>query len=333
MAFFRNREIKRFALWMAAICAAAIIAGFVIGAITGIFAAVLCGVFAAAFFVFTRKRYSDIAFLCEQIDIVLHGKDTYDIDVCNEGELSILQNEIHKMTVRLKEQSDMLKKEKAYLSDSMADIAHQLRTPLTSINMIVSFLGKTDLEPGRRFELVRELESLLSRIDWLITTLLRMSKIDAGTAAFQKKPVFVKTLLQKAVEPFLIPLELRNIGLLVNGDESAHFIGDMQWTAEAVGNIIKNCMEHCQSGGLIEIDYAENALFTEVVIRDNGGGIPPQDLPHIFERFFQGKNAKDSSFGVGLALCRMILSLQNATVKAANGVAGGAVFTIKFYSH
>jgi len=331
MALFRNREIKKFTFLMAVICAIAIITGFLIGTITGILTAILCGIFCAVFFVFTKRRYKDIAFLCEQIDIVLHGKDIFDINICNEGELSILQSEIHKMTVRLKEQSDLLKKEKVYLSDSMADIAHQLRTPLTSINMIVSFLGQPNLEPQWHMELLHELQSLLSRIDWLITTLLKISKIDAGTAVFQREPMPVKTLLQKAVEPFLISLELRDIKLKVDGDEEAHFTGDLQWTSEAVGNIIKNCMEHCEGGGLIDIEYAENALFTEIIIKDNGDGIDMEDLPHVFERFYQGKNARDTSFGVGLALCRMILSLQNATIKAANNADYGACFTVKFY--
>lgn len=316
---------------MASVCVIAVLTGFLAGTITGIFAAIICGVFCAAFSVFTKRRYKDIAFLCEQIDIILHGKDTFDINICNEGELSILQSEIHKMTVRLREQSDLLKKEKVYLSDSIADIAHQLKTPLTSIHMIVSFLGQPNLKSQRRMELARELQSLLSRIDWLITTLLKISKIDAGTAVFQQRPVSVKAMLQKAAEPFLIPLELRNIELKINGDEEARFTGDLQWTSEAASNIIKNCIEHCKSGGLIEIAYAENTLFTEIVIKDNGGGIDAQDLPHIFERFYQGKNAKDSSFGVGLALCRKILSLQNATIKAANNAGSGACFTIRFY--
>ncbi|WP_276624025.1 sensor histidine kinase [Syntrophomonas wolfei] len=331
MAFLRNREIRIFALLMAAICVIAVITGFVISFITGVFTTILCGLFCMAFFVFTRKRYRDIAFLGEQIDIVLHGKDGFDLNMFNEGELSILQSEIHKMTVRLKEQSDMLKKEKVYLSDSIADIAHQLKTPLTSINMIVSFLGHSDLEPQHRLELVGEMKSLLARIDWLITTLLKISKIDAGTAIFQKEPVSVPILLQKAAEPFLIPLELRNIELRVNGDGVAQFTGDLRWTSEAIGNILKNCMEHCENGGLIEIDYTPNPLFTEIIIKDNGSGIDADDLPHIFERFYQGKDAKDSSFGVGLALGRMILSLQNATIKAANRTDGGACFTIRFY--
>ena len=331
MAFFRNREIKIFALLMAAICVIAVITGFVISFITGVFTAILCGLFCMVYFVFTRQRYRDIAFLGEQIDIVLHGKDGFDPNMFNEGELSILQSEIHKMTVRLKEQSDMLKKEKVYLSDSIADIAHQLKTPLTSINMIVSFLGHSDLEPQHRLELVGELKSLLARIDWLITTLLKISKIDAGTAIFQKEPVSVPILLQKAAEPFLISLELRNIELRINGDDAAQFIGDLRWTSEAIGNIFKNCMEHCGNGGLIEIDYTLTPLFTEIIIKDNGSGINAEDLPYIFERFYQGKDAKDSSFGVGLAFCRMILSLQNATIKAANRTDGGACFTIRFY--
>jgi len=105
----------------------------------------------------------------------------------------------------------------------------------------------------------------------------------------------------------------------------------LRWTSEAIGNIFKNCMEHCGNGGLIEIDYTLTPLFTEIIIKDNGSGINAEDLPYIFERFYQGKDAKDSSFGVGLAFCRMILSLQNATIKAANRTDGGACFAIRFY--
>ena len=330
-AVFRNREIRNFTLLLAAVCVIAVITGFVINFITGVFTIILCSLFCMAFFIFTGKRYRDIAFLSEQIDIVLHGKDGFDLNMFNEGELSILQSEIHKMTVRLKEQADMLKKEKMYLSDSMADIAHQLKTPLTSINMIASFLGHCDLEPQHRLELVGEMKSLLVRIDWLITTLLKISKIDAGTAIFQREPVAVSILLQKAAEPFLIPLELRKIELRVNGDDTIQFTGDLRWTSEAIGNILKNCMEHCENGGLIEIDYIQNPLFTEIIIRDNGPGIDADDLPHIFERFYQGKDVSGSNFGVGLALARMILSRQNGSIKAANRTDGGACFTIRFY--
>jgi signal transduction histidine kinase len=304
---------------------------FLIGVTVGGITLLSCTVLCIVFYVFTRKRYQDLAALSEQIDTILHGNDRIDIDVFREGELSILQSEIQKMTVRLREQADALKKDKTFLSDSLADIAHQLRTPMTSIHMLVSFLKKPDMQPAQRQRFIRDLEILLSRTDWLLSTLLKISKIDAGTAIFQHEPVVLRTLLKKAAEPLEIQLELRNIRLIIGCDETISFIGDLGWTAEAVGNILKNCMEYAGEEGTIEIDCSENAVFTELVIKDSGSGIAPEDLPHIFERFYQGASQKDGSFGVGLALCRMILSAQNATVKATNHPDGGACFTVRFY--
>jgi len=331
MAFFRNKEIQRLALCLAATCGVLTAAAFFLNYAAGACVLAACVILSAVFYLYTLKRYQSIAALSEQIDLILHGNDSFDIHAFDEGELYILQSEIQKMTVRLREQTHALEKDKAFLSDSLADIAHQLRTPLTSINMLTSFLARPYLGAGQRLDFSRELGSLLLRMDWLLAALLKMSKIDAGTATFKKDTAPLCALLKKAAEPLGIPLELRGIELLVNCDEKIIFIGDMHWTAEAIGNILKNCMEHTPGGGRIEIECAENAVFTEIVIKDSGSGIAPEDMPHIFERFYQGGHAKEGSFGVGLALCRMILSEQNATVKASNSPEGGAVFTVRFY--
>jgi len=332
MGIFKNREIKRFAFFLAAICAVLITAGFIVSVSAGILAIAACVIFCTAFFIFTRKRYRDISSLSEQIDKILHGNDSVDLSAFNEGELSILHSEIQKMTVRLREQTDTLRKDKSYLADSLADIAHQMRTPMTSIRMLASFLARPELDAEQRLEFGRELESLLSRIDWLLAALLKISKIDAGTANFAKEEIPIYKLLKKAAEPLEIPLDLRNITLNINCDKDITVTGDLNWTAEAIGNILKNCMEHTPESGRIEINCSWNAVFTEIKIQDNGNGIDKSDLPHIFERFYQGKHSRDGSFGVGLALCRMILSAQNATVKAENNPEGGACFIMKFYN-
>ena len=331
MAFFRNKEMKRFATVLSILTILGSAAGFMINFVSGLLIFVLCTALCILFFIFTRRRYNALAELCEQIDLVLHGQQALNIGLYTEGELSILRSEIHKMTVRLREQADQLRQDKLSLSNSMADITHQLRTPMTSIHMIVSFLGEAQLPSERRLELVSELRTLLLRIDWLVTTLLKLSKLDAGTVVFQSDRIAVAALLERAMEPFLIPLELHDISVEVHGDAHCYFTGDLPWSAEALGNIIKNCMEHCEDGGAIHIDYSQNALFTQIEISDSGEGISPEDLPHIFERFYQGKHARELNFGIGLALCRTILSFQNATIKASNNAQGGACFTIKFY--
>lgn len=233
------------------------------------------------------------------------------------------------MTIRLREQQQTLTREKAHLADSIADISHQIRTPLTSINLLIGLLSEPKLTDARRQQLIHELYELLSRIDWLITTLLKISRLDAGTVQFKQEQVSLEELLKKACVTLLIPVELRRQELRIHADGA--FRGDLSWTCEAIGNIVKNCMEHTPEGGGIEIDAAENALYSEIIIKDNGTGISSEDLPHIFERFYKGKDSDGKSFGIGLALSRMIITGQGGTVKAENRKPAGAMFTIRFY--
>lgn len=245
--------------------------------------------------------------------------------LCNIiGMMNGLPREPRKKFVHQKLISD-----KEYLADSLADISHQIRTPLTSINLLVERLSASGLTDECRHQLTNELYGLLDRIDWLITTLLKISKLDAGTVQFNKETVSMETLINKSCAPLLIPIELRGQELIIRAE--GNFYGDPAWTSEAVGNIVKNCMEHTPDGGKIEIEAAENALYSEIIIKDNGTGISPEDLPHIFERFYKGKDSDGKSFGIGLALSRMIIAGQKGTVKAENRKNAGAMFTLRFY--
>ena len=176
---------------------------------------------------------------------------------------------------------------------------------------------------------MHELDVLLSRIDWLIVALLKISKLDAGTAHFQAEEVALADLVAKAVSPVLIPIELKEQTLEISAEGS--FVGDLSWTSEALGNIVKNCMEHTPTGGRIEIAARETPLYAEITVSDSGNGIDADDLPHVFERFYKGKNSSGNSFGIGLALARMIVTSQNGTLKAENKPGGGAKFTMRFY--
>lgn len=289
----------------------------------------LCALFYGIFLAATAWRYRRIRTMGEEIDRILHGSTKIFLDSCQEGELGILESEIQKMTVRLREQHHSLMEEKAHLADSLADISHQMRTPLTSINLLVQLLGEENQSPQRKAQLLRELRSLLERIDWLITALLKISKLDAGVVQLKREKIPMEALIHKAAEPLLVPLELRDIALRI--ESQGFFYGDMEWTCEALGNVLKNCMEHTQTGGEIRITAQENPLYAQIVVGDNGTGIAPEDLPHIFQRFYRGKNASGSGFGVGLALARTIVLSQNGTIKAENNPRGGARFTIRFY--
>lgn len=331
MGVLRNKEVRWQLFIMLAITLIASIIGFIVHGVAGVVVLASCALLCVVSFGATTFRYRQIAGLSEALDEVLHGAVEINLDH-KEGELSILQTEIQKMVTRLQEQSDALQKDKRYLSDSIADIAHQLRTPLTAITMIAGFLAEPSLSDERRMELARELKELLARVDWLITSLLKISKIEAGTAVFLKKPTLIRELIDEAVHPLLVPLELRNISVEI--DCLAHEIVeiDRPWTSEALGNVIKNSMEHTPEGGSITIAAMRDAVCTTIEISDSGSGIAKEDLPHIFERFYQGKDAGTANFGVGLALARMIITEQNGTIKAENNPSGvGARFIVKLY--
>ena len=325
----KNKEIRHALLWQMLVAAAGCTVSFCVDVHAGVAAVAMCLTLILIYYISTYMRYKKIRSLSEDINKLLHGDHSISIQNYCEGELGILHSEIYKMTVRLREQQQRLLQDKTYLADSLADISHQIRTPLTSINLLVQLLSEADLTEERRYRLTRELFQLLSRIDWLITVLLKISKLDAGTVQFKRETISMESLLRKACEPLLVPMELRGQTLKIQA--SGDFTGDVSWTCEALGNIVKNCMEHTPQNGIIEIEAEENALYTQVIIADNGTGIAGEDMPHIFERFYKGKNSDDQSFGVGLALSRMIITRQNGTVKAENRKIKGARFIIRFY--
>ena len=258
-------------------------------------------------------RYRAMARLAADIDAVLHGSGDIHLADYGEGEVS------------LREQSAQLEKEKLQLADAMADISHQMRTPLTAVNLLLTSLAGHVDEESRGD--VRALRRQVARMDWLVESLLKLAKLDAGTARFCPETIPLSALLARAAEPFAIGMELRGQQLQV--EASGNVRCDPAWTAEALGNILKNCSDHMQEG-TITVRAEENAVASVVVIRDTGGGIAPQDLPHLFERYYKGENAPEQSVGIGLALSRSIAAAQNGTLTAAN-VPGGAEFTMKLY--
>lgn len=326
--WLRNREIRNTLLAITLLCTVFTVTAFLWYAPFGWFVLTLSATLILVYSVSTLQRYRRIAALSEEIDRVLHGAETaVSFDQYAEGELGVLQSELQKMTVRLREQQHLLQNDKVRLAEAIADISHQIRTPLTAVNLLVQLLGEEKGEE-RRGELTRELLLLLSRMEWLITSLLKMSRLDAGTVKFQYEAISLDSLIHRAIAPLAVTTDLREQTVAVTAE--GQFLGDVAWTGEALINIVKNCTEHTPVGGTIAITAYENVLYTEIRVQDNGGGIDPEDLPHIFDRFYKGKNAGDQSFGVGLALARRIVTAQNGTLTAEN-VTNGAVFTMRFY--
>lgn len=332
MKYFRNPEIKIELLTYGAVWGLGMILSGLAGGTSSLVAVAVTGaLFALLHFISSFFRYRRIDNMSQEIDRFLHGYTVLQINTQQEGELSVLESEVSKLILRLKNQADMLKKDKIYLSDSIADISHQIRTPLTSINLIVSRLSSQELTIDKRKQLLMELDVLLAHIDWLIQSLLKISKLDAGTVNLKSERVQVSLLIQEAIEPLEIPLDIRSQTTVVECGKEVSYTGDRAWMREALSNIIKNCMEHTPEGGTIWIKAQENAIYTEIVVRDNGPGISKKDLPHLFERFYKGENSSEKSVGIGLALARMIIVSQKGTVSAENHKEGGAQFTIRFY--
>lgn len=327
---FRNREIRKFTVVFVAIVVTFAAAGFAIQPAAGFLVLALSSAFGTVFYVFTKARYQSIAQLSGQIDLVLHNADHLFIEEASEGELSILQSEITKMTLRIRGQNDALKKEKEHLAESMADIAHQLRTPLTSVNLILSLLENNSDEKERK-EMIREIKELFVQMDWLLTSLLKLSRLDAGIVVFQREKLDVHTLISSAVHPFSISMELHNIALETSVPKGINIQGDSRWLSEAIQNILKNCIESAGYGGKIVIACEDNPLFTEVMIHDSGEGFAKEDLRHLFDRFYRGKHAGTTGYGIGLALCKTIIVRQGGTITAKNHPQGGAVFMIRFF--
>ena len=284
----------------------------------------------AVFFVITYKRISEIRQMSEYLRRINDGEFDLDITDNQEGEMSILKNNIYKVVVTLRSQQELLLKDKNYLADSLADISHQLKTPITSITVMTDLL-KTETDEGKRREFLEVINSQLLRINWLITTLLKISRIDAGAIEFKNERESLKSIIENAAKPFLINAEVKGIELTTECSGGIFAEVDKNWYTEAISNIVKNCIEHTAEGGAVSVCAFETPVLTKIIIKDNGSGIPPEDLPHIFERFYQGRNHSETSVGIGLALSKAILNRQNSLISVQSEINKGTEFEITLY--
>ncbi|MEZ3468929.1 MAG: HAMP domain-containing histidine kinase [Schaedlerella sp.] len=250
----------------------------------------------------------------------------------SEGQIGVLQSEIYKLVIQNREQSAGAVREKEYLAQMLSDISHQIKTPLTSITIMTDLLKSPNLDEEKRVEFTDKIDSQVSRITWLIRNLLTLSQLDANMLKLKKQDVPVRELIQKACQPFEILAELKEVELSVSADGNIRLICDAHWTAEAISNIVKNCIEHTQPGGEVCVTVSQNNLATDIFIRDNGEGIAKEHLPYIFDRFYKAGNQSNDSVGIGLAMSRQMIMLQNGTISVSSEEEAGTEFHIKMYS-
>ncbi|WP_069999132.1 sensor histidine kinase [Cellulosilyticum sp. I15G10I2] len=327
----RNKEIRIFLVVMLMIAAVGVVFIFSLNTTAGLIAFITFILITIYSFWFTLRRYKEIERLSGYLRCICAGDHSLDIRDNEEGELSILKNEIYKVTLMLSKQGELLKEEKKQLANALADISHQLKTPLTSMMVMTDLLSGDSLQREKRIEFTKNIEIQLERMEWLLTSLLKLSKIDAGTVVFKKEKLLVSELIKKAMQPLLIPMEIKEQQLVIEGGEKAAFIGDLSWSTEAIINIVKNCIEHTPIGGVISISFSENPLYTEILISDTGVGIDKEDLPYVFKRFYKGKNASEDSVGIGLAMAKSIVVSQKGDVSVTSKKGEGTQFSMKFY--
>lgn len=248
-----------------------------------------------------------------------------------EGELSELQNQIAKITIMLNKQAETMKKDKKELSVALSDISHQIKTPLTSINIMLDIIKEDEIDENLKREYLHQITKQLDSINWLITVILKLSRLESGMVEFAKEDIDVKILLEDIKNQMAVALEIKNQNLYLNVQENCHMLGDYNWTKEALTNIVKNCIEHTTENKNIYIEAEENSLYLQIIIKDEGEGISKEDLPNIFKRFYKGKDSSKESFGIGLALAKTIIEKQNGEIRVQSKIGDGTQFRIRIF--
>ena len=248
-----------------------------------------------------------------------------------EGQLGILQSEIYKVVALLREQYSGEKRQKEYMSDMLSDISHQVKTPLTAIQLMTELLEQPGLEEEKRLEYAEKIDSQLGRITWLIRNLLTLSQLEAGVLKMKPADISLRELMEDINGSLEIMAEVKGVSLETKVPD-VMIAADRHWLREALMNIIKNCIEHTDEGGYVRIDAEQNNISTLITIEDNGSGISKTDLPHIFERFYKAENSSAQSVGIGLALAKQIINTHSGTIDAESEKGKGTTFTVKLYN-
>lgn len=270
-----------------------------------------------------KKRIKEID---NYINEIIKGNYQLDIKDYNEEEYSILKNDIYKVTVKLREQNENLIKEKKLLEELLSNISHQIKTPLTSMYVINDILYE-EKSVKKRKEFLNKNRLQLNKVEWLVKSLLKLSRLDSGVVKLEFSEVIFNDLIEDILSPLKISFELKGVNIILKGDLNSKLLVDKNWMYEALSNIIKNAYEHTKDEIVIEVN--DNVLYTDILIKDNGIGISSEEIPHLFERFY--KNSSKDSIGIGLNLSHKIISMHYGSIDVYN--ASGTTFEIKLYKN
>lgn len=283
------------------------------------------------FILYERKQDKEIDKITKYLEAINDKNYTLKIDENSEEELSILKNELYKVTVMLRENASNTLKDKINLKRALEDISHQLKTPLTSILIILdNLIDNPEMDYQTRVEFLHDLKRETTRIQSLIQSILKLSKFDSNTVQFIKQDIYLKQIVDEAIKNTGSLADLKNIKINVEGNKKIKLNCDLLWQIEAITNILKNCIEHSKENTQIDIKYNNNSVYSYITITDYGEGISKEDLPHIFERFYRGKNSSNESIGIGLSLSKTIIESNNGIVSVESN-SDKTTFIIKYF--
>lgn len=297
--------------------------------------AVLIGIFGIAslsiFMRYVLIQEKELKEINEYIKEVNNKNYSLKIEDNKDGELSRLRNELYKTTVILREAAENSEEEKEKLSIAIADISHQLKTPLTSIRIMLDNISDNpDMPQEIRKDFIQDISKQVEHMSSLVISLLKIAKFDAGTIKMENEEIDAKKLIDSVINNLAILIEIKEIEVITKIDEKAIFIADYKWQQEALTNILKNAIEHSQPKSNIYIIVENTSIFLKIKIKDEGQGIEQKDLKHIFERFYRAKNCNEDSIGIGLSLAKTIIEQNNGYIKATSEVGKGTLFEIKY---
>ena len=282
-------------------------------------------------YISSKKRKNELNNIIEYLKELNRGNYNLKTDLNAEGKMSILKNEIYTTTVMLREQAEKELVDKINLKDSLTNISHQLKTPLTSISLLVDNLIEEPIDAATQKEFLLDIKIQVESINYLIIALLKLSRFDANVITFKKENINVKILLLDILKHIDILREVKNIDIHITGNNETSFIGDYKWEFEALTNILKNCLEYTLENRNIYVSFSTNNVYTEIIIRDEGKGMSKEECRKIFERFYKGVNSSNNSFGIGLSLAKEIINKDNGKIKVKSQLNIGTSFIIRYY--
>ena len=281
---------------------------------------------------FNHQKDREISKIIKYLEAINNHNYSLEIDTNEEGELSILKNEIFKITIMLKEKAEISQRDKINLKESLQNISHQLKTPLTSISiMLDNILNDDNMDINIRKEFIQDIIKEIDSINFLVYNILKLSKFDANVIEFDDKINSINDILNESIAKVAKLSNEKHVQILFECKDQYFIKCDRKWQIEAFSNIIKNCLEYTREFGKIIITLEDNKLYTKIVIEDEGMGISKEDLPNIFKRFYKGKNAKSDSVGIGLSLAKAIISKDGGEINVRSIVDLGTTFEVIYF--